>query len=202
MRPGGGLERRLGFDVVGMIIAHGLKPPSTMILILSASLSDESNSRILAGEAQAVLSAEGHSVDFVDLRELPLPFCDGGPAYSHPGVSRLRDHIKGAEAIIVATPIYNYDASAALKNAIELTGKAWENKVVGFLCAAGGQGSYMSIMALASSLMLDFRTVIVPRFVYATEAAFADGHITDKEVADRVADLARTTLRFGRSLKG
>lgn len=173
-----------------------------MILILSTSLNAESNSRILANEARVILSEEGHSVDFVDLRDVALPLCDGGPAYSHPEVARLSEHIKGADAIIVATPIYNYDASAALKNAVELTGKAWENKVVGFLCAAGGQGSYMSIMSLASSLMLDFRTVIVPRFVYATGSAFGDDRISDKEVAARVADLAHTTLRFGRALKG
>ena len=77
------------------------------------------------------------------------------------------------DGIVVATPIYNYDASAAAKNLVELTGRAWQNKVVGFLCAAGGDGSYMSIMALANSLMLDFRCVIVPRFVYATGGAFA-----------------------------
>ena len=35
--------------------------------------------------------------------------------------------------------------------------------------------SYMSVMAYANSLMLDFRCVIIPRFVYATGSAFAEG---------------------------
>jgi FMN reductase len=38
------------------------------------------------------------------------------------------------------------------------------NKVVGFLCAAGGKSSYMSVMRLANSLMLDFRCLIIPHF--------------------------------------
>ena len=46
--------------------------------------------------------------------------------------------IEAARVIIVATPIYNYDANAAAKNLVELTGSAWEDKTVGFLCAAGG----------------------------------------------------------------
>ena len=57
---------------------------------------------------------------------------------------------------------------------IELTGSSWEDKIVGFLCAAGGTTSYMSVMAYANSLMLDFRCVIIPRFVYATGNAFDD----------------------------
>ena len=39
--------------------------------------------------------------------------------------------------IVLATPVYNYHVSAATKNLIELTGSAWEDKLVGFLCAAG-----------------------------------------------------------------
>ena len=83
------------------------------------------------------------------------------------------------------------------KNFVELTGKGWENKVVGFMCAAGGHASRMSIMALASSLMLDFRCVIVPRFVYATGPAFAaDGSIADPEIAARIAQCARATAKL------
>jgi FMN reductase len=108
--------------------------------------------------------------------------------------------IEEAGALLVATPIYNYDANAAVKNLVELTGGAWADKPVGFLCAAGGMGSYMSIMALANSLMLDFRSIIVPRFVYATEEAFAGGAIADPEVGARVAELARATARLGRLL--
>ncbi|HVU36390.1 MAG TPA: NAD(P)H-dependent oxidoreductase [Opitutaceae bacterium] len=171
-----------------------------MILILSSSLNPDSNSRILAAEARRVLQAEGHETVWVDLRDFPLPFCDSATAYSHPNVARLNELLRNAEAVIVATPIYNYDATAALKNVIELTGAAWENKVVGFLCAAGGMSSYMSILSLANSLMLDFRSVIVPRFVYATGEAFASGGVVDVEIIRRIADLARMTARLSGAL--
>ena len=171
-----------------------------MILILSTSLNSDSHSRILAQEAQRVLNQDGHLTTLLDLREFPLPLCDGGSAYSDPNVARISVPLRAATAILLATPIYNYDANAAVKNLIELTGDAWENKVVGFLCAAGGMSSYMSIMSLANSLMLDFRSVIVPRFVYATGESFIDGRVTDPEMNRRVAELARTTARLGRAL--
>lgn len=168
-----------------------------MILILSASLNADSNSRLLAQEARRILEQEGKTVEWLDLREYPLPLCDAGPAYGHPHVAAVAERVRAATAILVATPVYNYDANAAVKNLIELTGDAWENKVVGFLCAAAGLSSYMSIMALANSLMLDFRSVIVPRFVYATSAAFGAGRIVDAEIRRRVAELVRATARLG-----
>jgi len=171
------------------------------LLILSCSLNPESNSRVLAREAHRTLTTAGQATTFLDLRDLPLPLCDGGPAYAHPGVAQARSAIAGARGILVATPVYNYDANAAVKNLIELTGKAWENQVVGFACAAGGGGAYMGIMALANSLMLDFRCTIVPRFVYATEADFSGEAIANPEVARRTQDLAATVARFATALR-
>jgi FMN reductase len=77
---------------------------------------------------------------------------------------------------------------------IELTGDSWEDKVVGFLCAAGGSSSYMSVMGLANSLMLDFRCLIIPRFVYATRNDFTDEKIPTDEVKARVTRLAQASL--------
>lgn len=171
------------------------------LLIISASLNPESYSRTLAREAERVLVETGRSVTFLDLRDYPLPLCDGDKAYGHENVRRVAALIAAADGIIVATPIYNYDANAALKNLVELTGKSWENKIAGFLCTAGGSSSYMGIMALANSLMLDFRTVIVPRFVYATGACFDGETITDAKIAARVADCAHETARIAFALR-
>ncbi len=171
------------------------------LLIVSASLNPDSNSRILAREAERVLRDDGQEVTLLDLRDLPLPLCDGGKSYEDPNVLAADKLIARAAGILIATPIYNYDANAAVKNLIELTGGAWENKVVSFLCSAGGPGSFMSIMGLANSLMLDFRCVIVPRFVYALGDAFADDAITDTKIAARIAECARATAHFASALK-
>ena len=85
---------------------------------------------------------------------------------------------------------------------VELTGSSWEDKIVGFLCAAGGMNSYMSVMAFANSLMLDFRCVIIPRFVYATGNAFDDDKLKDEKVATRIEEVAAELIRFGQALRG
>jgi FMN reductase len=139
---------------------------------------------------------------WLDISELELPLCDADACYTKPGSQTVGKAIKSADGILLATPVYNYDVSAAAKNLVELTGSAWEDKIVGFLCAAGGMSSYMSVMAFANSLMLDFRCVIIPRFVYATGRAFEGDELKDKEVDERIAELAAELVRFTQGLRG
>jgi NAD(P)H-dependent FMN reductase len=169
---------------------------SAEYLIISASLRSNSRSRILASYLARCYEAEGIGSKLLDLRDSSLPFCDGETVYSHPEVISLAESISAARVVILATPIYNFDASAALKNLIELTGEAWENKVVGFLCAAGGASSYMSVMSLANSLMLDFRCLVIPRFVYVTGGEFREEALVSEDAKARIRDLAVASTRI------
>lgn len=165
-----------------------------MFLILSASLHPTSRSRILARSCAERLAAQERSYEIFDLAESPLPLCDGATAYADPNVGDLAEMIVEAEAVLVASPVYNYDVSAALKNALELTGKAWTGKVVSMMLAAGGHGSYMSGMNFANSLMLDFRCLIVPRFIYATGESFEGQSLADESIISRVDQLVAETV--------
>ncbi|MDX9973754.1 MAG: NAD(P)H-dependent oxidoreductase [FCB group bacterium] len=169
-------------------------------LVISCSLNPRSRSRILARAAHARLLNIGIESTLIDLQDYTLPFCDGFTCYDDPAVQHLTRIIQDADGILVAAPIYNYDVNAAAKNLLELTGSAWTEKVVGFLCAAGGRTSYMSVMAFANSLMLDFRCAILPRFVYATDTAFRGNNITDETINERLDDVVAALLRFARAL--
>lgn len=170
------------------------------ITIISCSLNPDSRSRVLANRAVEILRKHEATVRLLDLREHPLPLCDG-ESCDEPAITPLRDAIAAADAVLLAVPIYNYDVNAAAKNVVELLGSTFENKIVGFLCAAGGHGSYMSVMSLANSLMLDFRCLIVPRFVYAVGNDFAGDEITSGKIRERIEHLCGETLRIARALK-
>jgi len=152
--------------------------------------------------ALAHLQRRNVECDWLDIREMDLPLCDADKCYGLPAAKRLSAAIEAADGIVVAAPVYNYDVAAAAKNMIELSGSAWENKIVAFLCAAGGTGSYMSVMSYANSLMLDFRCVIVPRFVFATSDAFGGDELTDKKVIRRIEHVADELVRFTKALRG
>lgn len=183
-------------------VSRPARIPLVMILIISASLNPQSRSRILAEACRTRLTEKGQAVDFFDLAQTTLPPCDGAAAYGDPDVIDLASRIQAADGILVASPVYNYDVNAAIKNAVELTGKAWTGKIVGMMLAAGGQGSYMSAMGLANSLMLDFRCLIVPRFIYATGESFEGNQMADEDIARRVDTLVDETLNLTQSLCG
>jgi len=167
-------------------------------LIISCSLSPASRSRALALALHERLLTRVQA-EYIDARRLPLPFCDAAEAYGHPLVAPLQARIAAARCVILAVPIYNYSTSGFAKNLIELTGEAWNDKIVGFLCAAGGHRSYMSAMPLANSLMLDFECVIIPRYVYGSGADFAGDEI-NAEVRTRIENLAATAIRLTEAL--
>jgi NAD(P)H-dependent FMN reductase len=154
-------------------------------LVISTSGNPASNSRRMGQKAFAHLQRKKIDCDWIDIRERDLPLCDADKCYGMPGSKKLSADIE----------------AAATKNMIELTGSAWEDKIVGFLCAAGGMGSYMSVMAYANSLMLDFRCVIIPRFVFATSEAFEGDNISDKKVVRRIETLADELVRFTKALR-
>jgi FMN reductase len=171
-------------------------------LVISTSGNSESNSRIMGRVAFEHLQKQKADCEWIDISGLDLPLCDADKCYLNPAAQKLQKTIDAADGMIIAAPVYNYDVSAAAKNMIELTGSAWEDKIVGFLCAAGGMGSYMSVMAYANSLMLDFRTIIIPRFVYATGDSFEGDKLVDKKVEKRVQEVADELVRFTSALRG
>ncbi|MXY15444.1 MAG: NAD(P)H-dependent oxidoreductase [Acidobacteria bacterium] len=175
------------------------EPPT--VLVVSCSLSATSRSRVLAEAAVAALRRQGVSAGLIDLQEWDLPLCDGGDCYDHPSVAPLTRRIQAAAAVLVASPIYNYDVNAAAKNLVELTGSAWSDKPVGFLCTAGGRRSYMAPIGLANSLMFDFRSLVVPRFVYAVKEDFDESGAVTDPLRERVEQLAAAAFDLARALE-
>ena len=175
------------------------------ICILSCSLHPQSRSYVLARKAEENLQALGVDVAFYDLRDYDMLFCGQPGARDLPIVNELKTVIQDASAVLMSVPIYNFYANAVAKNVIELTGRSWVYKVVGFMCAAGGQASYMSIMNIANSLMLDFRCMIVPRFVYALGSAFGndrepDMFVQEEGILDRLDELTTMTVKLAEAI--
>jgi len=171
-------------------------------LVVSTSGNPDSNSRRMGQAAFDWLKKAKVTCEWLDISRLDLPLCDADACYNDPSAKNLTAAIEKADGIMIATPVYNYDVSAAAKNMLELTGSAWEDKIVAFLCAAGGMSSYMSVMSFANSLMLDFRCLIIPRFVYATGDSFNDDKLIDTKVAKRIGQVAAELVRVTNGVRG
>ena len=163
----------------------------TRITILATSLRDNSNSQKLARIFKELAQNQSLETELIDLRELNLPLAGTPGCWEEQTINKLKEAIEGASHIIFAVPIYCYDVNAAAKNIIELVGKSFTQKIVGFICAAGGSNSYMSVMGMANHLMLDFRSIIVPRFVYTDYSSWEETGELKTDIHERLKCLLR-----------
>lgn len=157
------------------------------VTIIATSLNASSKSQRLAEIFEEHLIAAEISCERIDLRTLEIPFAGTHAGWEAPDVHRLNEAAGRASHLVFAVPIYCYDVNAAAKNVIELMGHALTKKVIGFICSAGGRSSYMSVLGFANHMMLDFRSVIVPRFVYVSKEDWTDPAVCPPELVHRLS---------------
>ncbi|MBK1792065.1 NADPH-dependent FMN reductase [Persicirhabdus sediminis] len=159
------------------------------ICIIATSLNEESKSQVLAREFASRAELAKIPTELIDLRQLELPFAGSAASWESADAAKLKAAVEKASHIVFAVPIYCYDVNAAAKNIIELLGQTFSKKVVSFICAAGGSSSYMSVMGMANHLMLDFRSIIVPRFLYVESSSWQDDGSLPAEIDERMNQL-------------
>ncbi len=172
------------------------------ILLIETSLNPKSRSSTLAQIAWDDLKKKHPSIERLSLKDLQLPLCDGDAAYAHPNIAVLNQKVAAADAILFAVPIHNYSIAASTKNLIELIDRPnIQDKLVAFIVAAGGTASQMAIMPFANSLMLDFRCIVLPRFVYAHYGDFEAGQPVPQTLHPRISDLNDKLIEMGKALQ-
>jgi chromate reductase, NAD(P)H dehydrogenase (quinone) len=135
------------------------------ILLINGSLSHNSLHQIVLDEIATWFSEE---VDFEFSIALDLPIYR--PQYdiediAYLNVKQLRAQVKSADAIVIASPEYNWSMSSALKNALDWCSEPYfesifKHKKVSFFCvspsqAGGGARSLMHLRTVLASLLAD-----------------------------------------------
>lgn len=137
----------------------------------------------LAGE----LMPAGMALDVVDWREVPIfdgdVFAQGLP----PSVAALRERIRRADGVLIATPEYNFSVPGGLKNLLDWTSRGddqpWANKPVAIVSASMGPlgGARVQYDLRKVMLFLNAAMLVKPEvFIGAAHTKFdAEGRCTD-----------------------
>ena len=67
--------------------------------------------------------------------------------------------------------------------------------------AAGGKSSYMSPISYMNSLMLDYRSIIIPRFVYTDGSGFDDENNIIDPIKERIKELVDFSILLSKNLE-
>jgi chromate reductase, NAD(P)H dehydrogenase (quinone) len=89
------------------------------VLGISGSLRRDSLNSALLRAAAERLPAGAELVEFERLRDVPPYDADAEAAATPDAVRELREAIRGADAVLVATPEYNHSIPGVLKNALD-----------------------------------------------------------------------------------
>lgn len=164
------------------------------ILGISGSLREAStNTRLL--RAAARLAGEGVQVDVITLEGLPLYNMDLEGEDRPAEVVAFTRRIQEADALLFATPEYNYGIPGVLKNAVDwasrpVYGRPLKGKPVGLITAspgfAGGvraQGHLQRVLSATQSILYPHADFAVPA---VHEKINAEGELTDETTRDRL----------------
>ena len=168
------------------------------IVGITGSLRNGSYSALALEQAVNRVKALDAEVEIFDLRDLRLPFCDGGDEYpDYPDVEILREAVKAADGLILATPEYHGSVSGVLKNALDLMSfEHLSGKVTGLISVLGGQSN--------SNALNDLRVIVrwvhgwvIPEQIavgQAWQAFNKEGKLTDEKLAKRFDAFAQSLV--------
>ena len=179
------------------------------ILGIAGSLRRESYNRALLRAAAAGAPA-GMRIEEFDLAAIPLYNSDDEPSPA-PAASEFRRRVREADAVLMATPEYNYAPSGVLKNAIDWASQpygqnAWDAKPVAVMGASvSSLGTARAQYQLRQTLTaLNCYTLNQPEILVgsAMEKFDAAGNLTDPPtraaLAAMLATFAAWIRRVGR----
>jgi NAD(P)H-dependent FMN reductase len=139
------------------------------------------------------------SVEGLDPESLKLPL--PGVETASPGPELLRDAVRGATGIVLATPEYHGSFSSVIKLVIENLGfpSALAGKPVALLGVAGGQIGAIKSLEHLRSVCSHVGAMVLPGLVSVANvrSAFdAEGRCLDRTVERRVRGLAESLVEY------
>jgi chromate reductase len=180
---------------------------SVRILGIPGSLRKASFNRAALRAARELLPPDA-SLEIFDLEGIP-PFSEDDERSLPPRVAGLKARIREADAILIATPEYNYSVPGVLKNAIDWASRpygdsAWEGKPVAIMGASvGATGTARAQYHLRQTFVfLNMHPLNRPEVMISNAAQRfdADGRLVDPTSRSRVEQLLKELVVWSRRL--
>ncbi len=176
------------------------------ILGIAGSLRKESYNRGLIRAAVEVAPSDC-SIEVFDLKDILIYNQDEEGKLPDP-VARLKAKVRESDAILIATPEYNYSIPGILKNAIDWASRpygesAWDDKPVAIMGASPGlQGTSRAQYHLRQVFVyLNMHALNKPEIMLPTaqDKFDAKGNLTDAKARQKIGELLTALIACARS---
>ena len=172
------------------------EPSKLTILGISGSGRKRSYNTALLEAAKELLPQDA-TLEVVDVSKLPLYNQDLEHDLPE-AVKELKKKIRGADAILIATPEHNYSVTAVLKNAIEWGNRpprdaSWSGKPAAVISASTGLRGGVRAQLHLRQIMIDLNMYPINRplllVANATDKFSEDLRLTDGETLQTLRDV-------------
>ena len=179
------------------------------ILGFAGSLRKGSYNKALL-RAALELVPKGANLEVFDLEGIP-PYNQDLENQPSEKVKEFKAKIRAADAILIATPEYNYSIPGVLKNAIDCASRPYGDNVfehkpvaimgasVGMAGTARAQYHLRQCFVFLTCFALNQPEVMVP---FAQEKIDKDGKLTDQKTREKIRELLEALVAWTNKLKG
>ncbi len=182
--------------------------PRFKVLGIAGSLRKGSFNKAIL-RAAVELAPEDVSIEVLDLAGIP-PFNQDLDQQPPDSVKDLKAKVRAADAILIATPEYNYSVPGVLKNAIDWGSRpygdnAWDDKPVAIMGASPGMiGTARAQYHLRQScVFLNMHPLNRPEVMvtFAADKIDADGNLKDQNTAEHIRKLIDGLVAWTKRLR-
>ena len=176
---------------------------STTILGFAGSLRKGSFNKSLLSAALELVP-DGATLEIFDLEGIP-PFNQDQESQPPERVKEFKARIRAADAILIATPEYNYSIPGVLKNAIDCASRPYGDNVfegkpvalmgasIGMLGTARAQYHLRQSMVFLNMHPMNKPEVMVP---FAADKVDKTGKLTDDKTRQKIRELLESLVAW------
>ncbi|MCC6276337.1 MAG: NAD(P)H-dependent oxidoreductase [Oligoflexia bacterium] len=178
------------------------------IVGVCGSLRQNSLNREILRLGLDMVKAKGHEAELLDLRSFSLPLFNediAGSGTLPENVSLLKNKVRSASGLIIASPEYNASISSSLKNAIDwifVNDNPFKYKVIGLIGVSTVWWGASRSLSHARSIFSHMGSYVVPSQLALPFAAqnFLNGKLS-KEYQDTLANVVDELIMLSTKLE-
>ncbi len=187
---------------------------TTKIIAFAGSNRKASINRVALGFAIEGAEQAGASIEVIDLREYTMPLYDADWHHEHgvPETTRLlREKMRGAAGLLIASPEYNASVTPLLKNTIDWLSQSvesgtgagggrmpFEGKITGLLGASMGAFGTIRALPHVSYILSNLGAIVLPVLAvpHADKLRLADGAIGNENAVKALTTLGARVAKL------
>lgn len=178
------------------------------ILGFAGSLRQDSYNKAILRAAQEMVPSDA-KLEIFDLAGIPL-FNQDLENQPPEKVKEFKAAIRAADALLIATPEYNYSVPGVLKNALDVASRPYGDNAldgkpvaimgasIGMLGTARAQYHLRQSCVFLNMYPLNRPEVIIP---FAADKIDDKGRLTDQKTGEKIGDLLKALIIWARRLK-